>query len=175
MSYNKPSWSNCVKSVKFVTVFVMKCLVVLFLFLGLSLALPAFRRSSETEIERFDRALAGKILHRCILRYGLTRCIENQLQPSDLMNAMSSLPRLGSIVSVCAGGSDQLLDCVGKSLTVRDVDDMVNKLFPLKVETQESQISWKSLIKALDGLNLAQSMDLCRDVYNCKTRKSIVG
>ncbi len=153
----------------------MKWLAVLFLFLGLSLALPAFRRSSDTEIERFDRALAGKFLHRCILRYGLTRCIENQLQPSDLMNAMSSLPRLGSIVSACAGGSDQLLDCVSNSLTVPDVDDMVNKLFPLKVETQESQISWKSLIKALDELNLAQSMsnDLCTGRLSRRCRNQI--
>ncbi len=55
----------------------MKCLAVLFLFLGLSLALPTFRSSSEAEIERFNGALAGQILSRCILQNGLTRCIEN--------------------------------------------------------------------------------------------------
>ena len=161
------------KPIKFVKYsIVMKCLAVLCLFLGLSLALPAFRSSSEAEIERFNGALVGEILSRCILQNGLTRCIENRLQPSDLMNVMSSLPRLKSIVSVCASGSDQLFDCIGNALTTRDVDDMVNELFPSKVETQEKQISsWKSFMKALDGLNLAQSMstDLCKELYMCKT------
>ena len=150
----------------------MKCITILLLLVGFSLALPLPRKQLEDDAFQ----LAAQVLAECLDRpNNFAQCIQNSQIP-NLQNRLVDLvdilmPELGQVIRPCKDYSEYFAQCVMDNLNLSPLNDILGALFVDHTQSKaRSQIaadkartnSFSNLLQQLSNVFFTQEKNTLR-------------